>query len=425
MLNWILAETDLTGLLKGYLPVILTVLGMFALMLWAQIYIDSLFRILKTKKMKYLDRKVIENFELLFFYLLFLVTVVLALLFSAYFLPDMYVVWAAISSNLKFGIAAFGVGLVALVLGALVDSISKYYRRGEPFTASLIDLLFFIMKYTVYSISLVVIILLELAFLGWETLVGYYISTFLMSNLANILFLVIFVIISWFIFSMINSYIESMYASERRTMSEAYRFLLNGVRYIFVFMLTVVVIFTLLSMAGLQSIGYLVIGLLVIFIIVTIYVLGSSSGKDVVPGLLLMYYKPFEIGDKIQLDGDTYTIQEFGLVQTELRTPDGLFIDIPNSKLISATVVNLSRSKKQVVQAKLTLDPKISLERIRSIATSITSQTSEIENIVVETATGSERGIVYNIKIILPLDADAGKVRTEVIHSFVSMTKDG
>jgi small conductance mechanosensitive channel len=178
-------------------------------------------------------------------------------------------------------------------------------------------------------------------------------------------------------------------------------------------------------MAGLQSIGYLVIGLLVIFIIVTIYVLGSSSGKDIVPGLILMYYKPFEIGDKIQLDGDTYTIQEFGLVQTELRTPDGLFIDIPNSKLISATVVNLSRSKKQVVQARLTLDPKIPLERIRSIATSITSQTSEIENIVVETATGSERGIVYNIKIILPLDADAGKVRTEVIHSFVSMTKDG
>jgi small-conductance mechanosensitive channel len=288
----------------------------------------------------------------------------------------------------------------------------------------LIDLLFFILKYTVYSVALVVIILLELAFFGWESVVGTYLSSFFISNMANILFLIIFVVISWFIFSMVTSYLESMYSTERRTMPEAYQFVLNVVRYVFILTLTIVVLFTLLSMAGLQTIAYLVVGLIVLFMVVAVYVIGSTAGRNLVPGLLLMYYKPFEIGDKILLDGNVYTVQEFGLVQTEMRTPDGIFVDIPNSRLISETVVNLSRSKKLVVHAKLTLSPKVPLDRIRSLASSITSQTSEIENIVVEASTAMERGIVYDVKIILPLEADAGRIRTEVIHSFLTMMKE-
>lgn len=424
MLDVIFAQMDLTEWLRRYLPVILIVGAILAVMPWLLVYLDSLFRILKSKKMKYFDKKVFDNFEILFFYVLFLVVIMSAFYATKSVVPELEVLWNVISPNLKFGVAAFVVGLVALVLGAVVDSFSKYSRRGEPFAASLIDLLFFILKYTVYSIALVIIILLELAFFGWESVVGYHISNFFASNMASILFLVIFVIISWFIFSMVTSYIESMYSTERRTMSEAYQFLLGIVRYVFTLMLTVVVIFTLLSMAGLQVIGFLVVGLIMVFIVVAVYVIGSTAGKNLVPGLLLMYYKPFEIGDRILIEGNVYTVQEFGLVQTELRTADGMFIDMPNSKLISETVVNLSRSKKVVVHARLTLSAKIPLDRIRSVTASITSQTSEIENIVVESSTASDRGIVYDLKIILPLEADAGKIRTEVIHSIVSMMKE-
>jgi len=425
VLTWTWMETDLTESLKVYLPVVLVVLGAFSFMLWIQIYIDSLFRILKKKKMKYLDSKVIENFELLFFYLLFLVTTVSVLFFSAHFLPELASTWRAIASNLKFGIAAFGVGLVALVVGSLIDSISRYYRKGEPFTTSLINLLFFIMKYTIYSVALIVIILLELAFLGWETIIGTYLSNFFVSNLANIIFLIIFVVISWFVFNMITSYIENVYASERRSMPEVYNFILNSIRYIFGLMLMVVIVFTLLSMAGLQPIGYLVIGLIIIFVIVIIYIFGSGAGKEIVSGILFMYNKPFEIGDKLLIDGIIYTIQDLGLVQAMLRTTEGVFITIPNSKLISSSIINLSRSKKQVVEATITLDPKIPLDRIRSIATAITSQSGEIEEIVVDSTTGSEKGIVYTLKIVLPLGSDTARIRTEVIRSFINMTMEG
>ena len=65
--------------------------------------------------------------------------------------------------------------------------------------------------------------------------------------------------------------------------------------------------------------------------------------SDIICGLLISIHKPFEIGDRIIVDGqEPGIVEDITLRHTVLRIYDGLRIVIPNSQLNSKTVTNTS-----------------------------------------------------------------------------------
>lgn len=53
--------------------------------------------------------------------------------------------------------------------------------------------------------------------------------------------------------------------------------------------------------------------------------------------------KPFQIGDRIQLDGIDGTVEEMGLRSTRVRNLDGFVVTIPNKTMGNATITNVTR----------------------------------------------------------------------------------
>lgn len=59
-------------------------------------------------------------------------------------------------------------------------------------------------------------------------------------------------------------------------------------------------------------------------------------------GFLMVFFKPFAVGDYIEGAGTAGTVEKIKIFTTQLRTPDNKTIIIPNAKIASDNIVNYS-----------------------------------------------------------------------------------
>jgi small conductance mechanosensitive channel len=84
-----------------------------------------------------------------------------------------------------------------------------------------------------------------------------------------------------------------------------------------------------------------------------------STLANGVAGLLIAFSQPVRLGDRIDVDGVTGTVEEIGLSYTFIRTVENVRLVIPNEKLASDTIRNLtivSREQLAEVAVQVPLD---------------------------------------------------------------------
>jgi small-conductance mechanosensitive channel len=69
----------------------------------------------------------------------------------------------------------------------------------------------------------------------------------------------------------------------------------------------------------------------------------QTSVSNIISGLFLISEKPFAIGDVIRVGSTTGIIQSIDLLSIKIRTFDNLFVRIPNEKILSSEVTNITR----------------------------------------------------------------------------------
>ena len=63
---------------------------------------------------------------------------------------------------------------------------------------------------------------------------------------------------------------------------------------------------------------------------------------NVIGGFTLLYTRPFQSGDYVEIASQSGTVTEVGIAYTKLTTPDNKLVSIPNSAVIAAEIVNYS-----------------------------------------------------------------------------------
>ncbi len=75
-------------------------------------------------------------------------------------------------------------------------------------------------------------------------------------------------------------------------------------------------------------------------------ILGNVAG-----GLVILSSHPFSIGDFVEANGVSGTVEEISLNHTKLVTPDGLLVMLPNKELASSKMINYTvQGRRRVVQ---------------------------------------------------------------------------
>jgi small conductance mechanosensitive channel len=65
--------------------------------------------------------------------------------------------------------------------------------------------------------------------------------------------------------------------------------------------------------------------------------------QNIAAGIMLLFLRPFRIGDYIDAEGLAGTVEEIGLFTTHLRTYQGIYLEAPNAKLWNRAILNYSR----------------------------------------------------------------------------------
>jgi MscS family membrane protein len=91
--------------------------------------------------------------------------------------------------------------------------------------------------------------------------------------------------------------------------------------------------------------------------------------KNFFGGLVVMFDRPFQIGDKVETSGDYGEVIEIGIRSTKIVTPDDSVVTIPNSEFMSQKVSNSNAGENNCqVTAEIFLPLDIDTEKVRKIA---------------------------------------------------------
>jgi len=69
----------------------------------------------------------------------------------------------------------------------------------------------------------------------------------------------------------------------------------------------------------------------------------QTSVSNLISGIFLVFEKPFQISDVIQIDDISGTVMSIDLLSVKLQTFDNRFVRIPNESIIKTNVINLTR----------------------------------------------------------------------------------
>lgn len=68
----------------------------------------------------------------------------------------------------------------------------------------------------------------------------------------------------------------------------------------------------------------------------------QGSLSNIAAGVMLVIFRPFKIGDFVEVDGLMGTVKDISIIATELATVDNLQVIIPNSNVFAAPITNYS-----------------------------------------------------------------------------------
>ncbi len=82
-------------------------------------------------------------------------------------------------------------------------------------------------------------------------------------------------------------------------------------------------------------------------------------------GVMLLVFRPFKVGDVVDVAGSLGTVQEVGIFSTVLHTPDNGRIVIPNSSVFGQVIKNFTANDRRRIDLVVGVSYDDDLERAR------------------------------------------------------------
>jgi small conductance mechanosensitive channel len=147
---------------------------------------------------------------------------------------------------------------------------------------------------------------------------------------------VLLLIAGWIVAGWVQKHIARMLGSVERVDATLLSFVTQLVRYLILILVMVAV----LAQFGVQTTSIIAV-LGAAGLAVGLALQGTLA--NIAAGVLLLFLRPFKIGEYIDAGGVAGTVREIGLFATEFKSYDGIFVIVPNSHLASVAITNYSR----------------------------------------------------------------------------------
>jgi small conductance mechanosensitive channel len=126
-----------------------------------------------------------------------------------------------------------------------------------------------------------------------------------------------------------------------------------------------ILLFTVI--AALQQLGIQTTSILAAVgaVLVAVGLALQATLSNIAAGLMVLWLRPFRVGDSIETSSVAGVVTDVGLFATEVHRLDGVYVFVPNSDLWSKPVSNLTRMPTRMLELVFTLKKSDNLQTAR------------------------------------------------------------
>ncbi|MGI4744399.1 MAG: mechanosensitive ion channel domain-containing protein [Janthinobacterium lividum] len=128
----------------------------------------------------------------------------------------------------------------------------------------------------------------------------------------------------------------------------------------------------------------------------------QSIINNLVSGVILIFERPFQVGDYIEVNGKTGRVKDIGIRASKLISQAGSEIIVPNGDLLSGHVINWTLSNNHIrTELGLSLGPETDLDQARRlISEEILANASTLHKVAPEILLNSVNTAGYDLKVL-------------------------
>ncbi len=211
-----------------------------------------------------------------------------------------------------------------------------------------------ILRYLVITVFGFFILLIVLSGVGlYDEIAGGF-TGFIDLNFGYLVLLVIIVVLFFITNRFVKLTLEQMKETSTRFTPQMIGIFGLVAKITIAGLFSVLFIFTLLTMAGMQEMGALIMALLTTTVGLIVAMTTTGAIGNALSGMVLMSLKPFEPGHYVEVADDQFgKVIEVSTFFTRLRTFKNEVIEIPNNLVLAQDITNFSRNK--VIGIEITL----------------------------------------------------------------------
>lgn len=185
--------------------------------------------------------------------------------------------------------------------------------------------------------------------------------------LKNISLFVVIVLVAMFLARLVGKAIEKVMARSQQTSQLLGDFLVTTSRRL------VLAIGILIGLAALEvNIGPLLAVIGAAGFVIA-FALQDSLG-NFASGILIMVFKPFDVGDQVEIGGVLGNVQSMNLLSVLIRTPDNKAVIIPNNNVWSDTITNVTGTDSRRVDLEFGIGYEDDIETAQNIMEQVVSE---------------------------------------------------
>lgn len=418
--------TDLSVFAVDWLPVIIAVAFLMALMMWFLAWASRYFEYLKMLESPVFDK---ETFDFIHKVLQAIWVSCMALLILVVLSFRVVEIKTALSVFFGRMPALFFVIFVIFIAAIIVRALHRFasYLRGDlkvkprriapPRALAFTEM---VLKYVIYTIAGVVAFIGSIGSLPsedqpYKDLVFAYIRV---PEPAVVLGFVVALLGIFVASRFVDSLFEDMKKRSTKFTPRVIEELKSTARYA-VYIIGAVIIFILAVSLLLRGEQLLVFVVAVIFIALVAVLTGFEAMKNGLAGVTLMLANPFDVGDRVRMgDSEESKVESMGLMMTQVRTLGGELMSIPNTEMLKKEILNLTRSASGVLIIKVSMDFSAPYRKVQAALLDAAQKTVGIEQKPIPQILSKDvRGhtIVYQLTAYTKDVLRAGEIKSELI----------
>lgn len=186
-------------------------------------------------------------------------------------------------------------------------------------------------------------------------------SVDLASQMANVVLGVIILGSAYALTDFLGQVIRE-FAREQDTITEHEREMLHRSMQVGIYVLSVLVVIGLFT----ENLGGLLVG--AGFLGVVVGMAARQTLSAMLAGFVLMFSRPFEVGDWIAVGDNEGTVTDITIVKTRIRSFDGEYVMIPNDEVSANPIVNRSRRGRLRIEVEVGIDYDADPEHASDVA---------------------------------------------------------